>query len=335
MFLQKFFKLFPPPKFLDIPYAGLDISDDAVRCIEYSHTIHGLYIRHYGVKALAPGIVEGGEIKDEKVLTETIAALAKELHIYAVKASLPEEKMYLFKTSVPSTDEKEIRQNIEFKLEENVPISPAESIFFFDLIPAGAEINSQEEGNTVSVSVAPQGLINAYLNAINAAGVTVLSFEVSAKAIARALVAPGSNETQLIVHIMQRKTGLYLVCGGVVAFTSTVPWSIAPGMDSKTAITELRKHMEQVFNYWAEHGKGGKIKKIILVGHDGLMDGLAAGCSPDPDIKVEIGKVWQNAFSHDKYIPPISYEDSLDYVVAAGLAFPQLVTNSSSQVFIQ
>ena len=68
MLAQKFFKLFPTPKFLDIPYAGLDISDDAVRCIEYSQARGGLAIHRYGTKPLPLGVIEGGEIKDEKIL---------------------------------------------------------------------------------------------------------------------------------------------------------------------------------------------------------------------------------------------------------------------------
>jgi hypothetical protein len=35
---------------------------------------------------------------------------------------------------------------------------------------------------------------------------------------------------------------------------------------------------------------------------------------------VEVGNIWSNAFSNDSYIPPISFEDSQGYVVAAGLA---------------
>src|SRR4051812_4449878 len=106
---HKFFKLFPAPKFLDIPYAGLAISDDAIHCIEYAESHHGLTIRRYGKKDLAPGVIVEGEIQDDKSLIAALAALSKELKVYVVKASLPEEKMYLFKTVVPSVEIKEMR----------------------------------------------------------------------------------------------------------------------------------------------------------------------------------------------------------------------------------
>jgi hypothetical protein len=37
-------------------------------------------------------------------------------------------------------------------------------------------------------------------------------------------------------------------------------------------------------------------------------------------IRTEVADVWQNVFSFDDYIPPINKTDSLDFVVAIGLA---------------
>lgn len=325
MLAHKFFKLFPPPKFLDIPYAGLDISDDAVRCIEYSHSRHHLTVRRFGMKALEPGVIEGGEIKNAEALVQALAELSHELKVHVVKASLPEEKMYLFKTQVPSVSKKEIRQNVEFKLEENVPVTADEAVFFFDLIPksAGVIIEGDTGGNPIGVSVAPTSLVLPYLEVLRAAGISVLSFEVQAKAIARSLVPKNSSGTDIIVYIMNKKTGLYVVVGGVVCFTSTVPWG--KGMPS----AELKKHLLQVDTYWREHGLGTLVSRVVFAGQGALQDGLISECSSgfsgpqDAQIRFEIGKVWQNAFSHDNYIPPIAYEDSLDYAIAAGLALPE------------
>jgi hypothetical protein len=329
---HKFFKLFPAPKFLDIPYAGLAISDDAIHCIEYAESHHGLTIRRYGKKDLAPGVIVEGEIQDDKSLIAALAALSKELKVYVVKASLPEEKMYLFKTVVPSVEIKEMRQNIEFKLEENVPLSVAESLFFFDLIPKETGVTLTEHdgaGNPVGVSVAPRTVVDSYLAAIKAAGITVLTFEVDAKGLSRSLVPDGSTATDLIVHIMNKKTGLYIVCGGVVCFSSTISWgcmTIGDTQDPKTKYEELKKSIHQVRNYWKEHGLGTEIDRVVFAGKGALADGLITECSAgfgstqDKKVKFEVGKVWQNAFSPDNYIPPIPFEDSLDYGVAAGLA---------------
>ena len=73
MFTKTFFKLFPPPVYLNIPYAGLDISDDAVRCIEYSSNRHGYTLHKYGSRVLKSGIIDAGHIKDEKALSDAFA----------------------------------------------------------------------------------------------------------------------------------------------------------------------------------------------------------------------------------------------------------------------
>jgi len=313
MFTKTFFKLFPPPKFLNTPFAGIDISDDAIRCIEYAENMHGLVLHRFGSRPLEAGIVEGGRIIKDTELIKVVSSLAQELKLTTVKATLPEERMYLFKTEVPIVNEDEIRQNIEFKLEENVPLSPADAIFFFDLIPKSHKGN---EKNFASVSVAPKELVLSHLKVLKAAGLEVVSFEIQPKAIARAVVPRGSVENQMIVHIMNSKTGIYIVCGGVVCFTSTV--AIGKGAD----IALFQHELSRVYSYWGQYGDGKIINKIILSGQDALRVGNDSKVSPDPRIPVEIAHTWQNAFSNDHYIPPIIFEDSLQYVIAAGSALP-------------
>ena len=314
MLSTTFFKLFPPPKFLNIPYAGLDISDDAIHAVEYSRGSHGYSIHRFGMRTLAPGVVESGYIRDEQ-------ALAKELKLTTIKASLPEERMYIFKTEVPTRNPEQIRQNIEFKLEENVPLKPADATFVADLL------SPQGEKNTVSVSVAPRELVNRYLKVLQTSGLSVLSFEIQAKAIARAAVQRGSTQTVLLVHIMNKKTGLYVVTNGITCFTSTILWGgeTVRGKNPNDILDEifsLRREIDRVYKYWTDHGEGEPIKEIIVSGHDAVLVSQISHISPDAHISLQMAQVWQNVFSGDHYIAPISFEESLDYAVAAGLALP-------------
>lgn len=309
MFTKQFFKLFPPPRFLNVTYAGLDISDDAIHCIEYSKGFGGLIIHKYGMRKLEPGIVVSGFIKKDQELIKVLTSLVQEMKIHTVKASLPEERMYLFKTEVPDVSESQIRQNIEFKLEENVPLSAADSLFFFELIPNEGD----KDKLYASVSVAPIDLVNSYLNVLRSSGLEVLSFEIQPKSITRAILPEDSKDTQIIVYKMNNKYGIYVVSAGVVCFTSTVD---ILSQDNSALQLELKK----VYSYWKEHEAGKEIKKIIVVGKDSNKISDSAKVSPDARIFVEIGNVWNGAFSNDNYIPPISFDDSQEYVVAAGLA---------------
>lgn len=310
MFTKQFLKLFPPPLFLNIPYAGLDISDDAIHCVEYSKGVKSLKIHRLGMKKLEPGIVDSGIIKKEDELIKILTSLVQELKIHTVKASLPEERMYLFKTEVPNTNEDEIRQNIEFKLDENVPLAPSDALFFFELF----NNKNVKDKKYASVSVAPRDLINSYLKVIQGSGLEVLSFEIQPKAIARAVLPLGSLDTQIIVYSTNNKVGIYIVCAGVVCFTSTIT------ITNDSDVNILKNELKKVYLYWNEYGEGKSINKIILCGKDSVKNADNSSISPDPKIPIEVGNIWQNAFSTDHYIPSISFNDSLEYVIAAGLA---------------
>ena len=313
MFTRTFFKLFPPPHYLNIPYSGLDISDDAIRAFDMHKTSKGFIVKNYGIEPLAQGVIESGQIKDTDALVQSLKNIKERIKLNVVRASLPEERMYLFKTEVPTNDENEIRQLIEFKLEENVPLSPSESIFFFDLIP---NANTSKQ-HFASVSVAPQDIVNSYLEAIKKAGMTVIAFDIQPKAIARAIVPKGSLDTEMIVHIMNKSTGVYIVTGGVLCFTSTIPW----GKENVENSNDLKKELGRVYEYWKDRGQSS-IGRIVLSGSSALKDGLLSQIAPDPHIPVELAQVWRNAFSTDEYIPPIPFEESLDYAVAIGLSLP-------------
>ena len=323
MLSKFFFKLFPPPKYLNIPYAGLDISDDAIRCIEYSEHRSGYTLKRYGMRNLLPGVIESGYIKNESSLIQELAQLKKDLGINVVKVSLPEERMYLFKTEVPDVNEDQIRQNIEFKLEENVPISAADAIFFFDKMP-----QSMSKGKIfASVSVTPKDLVNSYLNALKSAGLTTVSFEIQAKAIGRAVVPYDSTDTVMIVHLMNKKTGIYIVSSGVICFTSTISWGAESIRNKNIAdipdlIFNLKHEIERVYSYWSQHGEDQKINSIIVSGRDATVVSQISHISPDSSVNMVVADVWQNAFSVNHYVPKIPFDDSLDYATAAGLALP-------------
>ena len=266
MVMSTFFKIFPPPKFLNAPYAGISISDDAIQCIQFFSDPHGRFIDKHVNRPLPPGLVEAGHIMDEPKLTEIIKEVVKELGISFVKASLPEEKVYLFKTPVPITK------------------------------------------NSTT--------IDAYLSVLTNAGLSVLSFEMVAQSLGKALIEPDSKRTVLIIHIMNRKAGMYVVHQGVVCFTSTVQL----GDDH---MADIRKEIVKVYDYWNLHGEGEKeIEVVIPCGKPSIALNLTEDVFPSPVI-IETPNVWRNVplgQRGEEYVPPIPFDDSLDYAVAVGLA---------------
>lgn len=364
-----FSKLIPAPRLIDIPYAGLDITDDAVHLVLLApgHSTlpsgrRSSKILAYVTRPLAEGMIEDGFVKDEAGVKTILADMLNEAKLGSglhVRASLPEEKVYLFKTDLLSEDEKEIRQNIESKVEENVPVSTAEALFEVERTFCGDPVDSSPRPHAI-VSVAPRKVVNAYLSVISGAGMVPIAFELQAKSLARALVqhpVGGVPDTHLIVHTIEKKTGLSIVCRGVVVFASTVKWGRSALTDAISASrsisreeaeklkyttqihggTELAKlsaiveptvapltdEIHRVYAYWMEHSDDNQeIRKVIFSGGDAELISLAANIPPSLGLTFSVADVWGNVFAPGTCVPPVKREDAFDYAAAIGLALP-------------
>ena len=227
---KKFFDYFPPPRFLELPYIGINITPRAVRFIEIVRAKEGFRVGQFAEKKLTsynPAI----SLKENKEVAAVLRELREEYDLKFVEAALPEEKAYLFKMQIPddSQSEKDIRDHIEFHLEENVPISLEEAIFDYHVIEK--EMDKKKKTREATVSVLPKQVVSDYIEIFNKAGLTPVSFLIESQAIAKAVIKKGDKGTYLIVHINDTKTEVAIVSEDAVQFTST----LAVGADDFTA----------------------------------------------------------------------------------------------------
>jgi len=354
---SSFLHFFPIPRILTMSAVGIDISDSSVKFLELMDTKYGKGISKYGERLIPEGAIVKGEIKQEEKIVTVLKSLRKEYNLTFIRASLPEEKAYLFKTRVPrSAKEEQIRNAIEFKLEENVPISPKEAIFDYDISLTKKTTNHQRE---VSVAVYPKKTIEQYTEIFRKAGLTPLSFEVEAQAIVRSVIQSGDDGTYMIIDFGKMRTGLSIISNGLLSFTSTLDvvgdtltagiaehFSVSEGeaeriknesdfiknkdnselfMALMKTIAQLKDEIERHFRYWNtkvdKYGeKSPRIDKIILCGGSSNVVGLREYLSGSLRIRTERANVWTNAFSFDDMIPEIDYSHSLGYATAVGLA---------------
>ena len=323
-----FFKLFPPPKYLDTPNAGLDISDGAVRAILLSQKARASSVRKYLSVPLDPNALDDGTISDEPALTKILSGVAKQLPTPFVHVSLPEEKVYIFRTRVLRGPYEQMSQIIESRLEENVPVSPAEAIFSFDVVP---EVHTTDSSSSlVSVFVVPRKVIDTYIKVLQDANLIPTSFYMQGQAIGKSLITEGSKEessTVLIVHVMSKKVGLYILYKGVVCFASTVTRTLIStvkevGFAAADAY-DVKREFGRVVTFWSEHGEGKKnIEYVIVSGADSLGADFYESIAPTPEVLSLMvkGNAWANVFKDASAKRPIPFEESLDYAPAIGLA---------------
>ncbi len=317
MILDKIFEAFPTPKFLGISYAGLSISDYAVRVMKFNKKGGKLNIEKYAEKILPPGVISSGKVNNKEELTHIIELLKNELKLDYVKVSLPEEEGYLFTAKLPMVKQNEVKRKVEEKIEENVPVPSAELIFNYKITP-----NPEKERLDVVVSALPISVVDTYIDIVHGAGLRMVSLEIEPQAVARALIKRRNKDTLLIVHFGIGKVSLYVVSERVVHFTSTVPLK----GDSNDGLDMLSQEIKRLFTYWHTlkmniGREDRKLEEIVICGEN-IKDSVSSYLSSHIEAKVSLGNVWINVMNIEEGVPGISFNDSLKYAASVGLALP-------------
>lgn len=353
--------MFNPPGYLKLSPAGLDISDQAIRFIKFSKSEKGLTPFVFGEEKIQPGVIVSGEINKKDELVKILTSLKQKYHLDFVKVSLPEEKSYFFKTEIPRVRYGEIRQSIEFRLEENAPLPIGEAIFDYNLININEE-HAKSDHLDVTVSVVSRVVAESYVDVLKKSGLSVISFEMESNAVTHSVLKKEEKGSIMIINIRDSVTVVTLVRDGAVRFTSSFAIggnlitetlqknfsvsfeeaekiknqklyneskeSIAIFFSLMSVVSVIKDEISKFHSYWLAKSdsrgeSGGKISKIVMCGKDAAITGLREYLSQSLKTEVEMAQVWRNIFSLDDNLPEINFLDSLNFAVAIGLAVPQ------------
>jgi len=350
-------RVLPVPNYLRLPSVGVDVSDSSLKFVQFrpDYDDHALELAQWGDIDIPEQTVARGEVLDIEKLTATLREFKRQTKATYVRLSLPEERAYLFETEIKrGTPYKEIRGALEFRLEENVPLSPRDAFFDYEIIAPASETAPLR----VSVTVYARETINQYYEATRAAGLIPLSFEVEAAAIARATLPPGEQGTHMIIDFGKTRTGIGIVHRGTLMYTSTIDIGgveLSRGLEAILGATDaaqlttikntigltesteypkvaplIRTEMEKIINelvlrmqYWNSHARGledHEVESVVLCGGSSNLKGLPAFVAERLGVPATRAQVWQNAFSLDDTVPPIDLRHSYGYATAIGLA---------------
>lgn len=356
--LKSLSNLLPPPSYISLPSMGVDISDTSMKYVSFRPSLRPNKVSildKWGDITIPENVLQRGEIKDPKVLSSVLCEFKEKTGAEFIRVSLPEERAYIFETEVKkNVPQKEVQSLLEFRLEENVPISAREAIFDYEIISSDSSSNVAK----VVVAAYQRETILNYYEACRSAGLTPLSFEVEAQAMARAVVPEGTKDTIMLIDFGKTRTGVGIINDGVLLYTSTI--DIGGGQLSlvlKKVVGELAESeltkikntsglVREVDNsriyealistisiikdeiasrmqYW--HLKdinrdSRRIKKIILCGGSVNLKGLPEYLTESLNVPCVRADVWGNAFRTDLVVPPIDKRYSYGYATAIGLA---------------
>lgn len=355
-------RFFPSPAFLTMPAVGVDVSDESIKFLGLTSKEGEKASIVFGNEHLEKGAVVRGEIRDISKLIKVLEVVGSRIKTHFVRVSLPEQKAYFFTTQVPeNASHEQVLKLLEFKLEEHVPLSPKDAVVDYDCIPHLSD--SAQDHLDVGVTVYPKETIERYTEVFSKAGLFPLSFEIEAQAIERSVVPSGYRGTCMIVDFGETSTGLSVVSRGTLGFTSTLDIvgsditsiimkelnlkksevtkikntvGVAGDSDNKSMTEQLLKKVDELaaeikrhYAYWEtrskdEEGVKEQVERVVLCGGNANIHGLPEYLEHVLNIPVDRANVWQNALSFDEEIPDMSYELSLSYATAVGLAMRQI-----------
>ena len=349
-------KFFPPPAYLTLPSVGVDISDTSLKYVFFERDHgghHHLKLSQWGDIEIPDGTLTRGNVHDGPKLVEALSQVKAETGVQNVRVSLPEERAYLFETEVKKgTPFKEIRGLLEFRLEENVPLSPRDAFFDYEIIDSSLKSDTL----LVSVTVYARDTIMGYYEACHAAGLTPMSFEVEAQAIARASLPRHEKGTHLIIDFGKTRSGIGIVHQGVLMYTSTIdiggtqlssalrrqlgdlPESELTAIKNTqglvrgandtaaydaliTTMSAIKDEIAMRIQYWNNQDRSSEraVQSMVLCGGSANLKGLPSYFTETLGIEARRAQVWQNAFDVSETVPPIDRRHSFGYATAIGL----------------
>jgi type IV pilus assembly protein PilM len=267
-------RAFPTPSLLTPPAAGIDISDSSIKWMVLSPQPETHRVITYGEMPLEQGIVSGGIVRDVAKLSAALRHVRSELGgVSSAHAALPEEAAYVFGMHVPrGTSRQQTLRMIEFEFEDRVPIPPSAAVYDYSVIlPRDTEVDDE-----ISVVVFPREVAEAYTESFEKAGITLLSLEIEARSIARAVSLRTTDEPiTLLVDFGRARTGFAVVKHGYPIFTSTV--EVGGDLMTSALMQSLSLTPEEAESFKNEHGliptEGKLVKGLEVV--SGVASALA------------------------------------------------------------
>lgn len=339
-FADTLVRLFPVPKYLDVVYPALDISQSAIKYMRVERRSNWLVPTEHEEKVLPEGsIVEGG-VHDQEPVIAALRTLAAAHRITHAVVTLPEEHAYIFPIQVRGTTQEEIRVEVEFAMSEHVPIPLEHVVYMFERV-----------GNTlVSVVAYDARVRNEYEEMLLVAGITPISFVPHVVASARATILPVQDAAQLMVDIGRTRSSVALVYNGCVLGSATTYTGtkrllealVSRGLSIEDAAIQLQTDglaadnalidvwhevvmsLGPYIDLWREGRCNDTITvpapgSIVISGGGVSISGVVDACASAYALPVTVPNVWQRLFPVEQFPPMVLERDSHRFASVAGL----------------
>lgn len=341
-----------------IPF-GLDLSDLSMKIVQLGSRGKYQYVRSFGGVTIPTGGIVDGEIKKPDVVREAIRYVLgnvspHKMNTKQVFCSLPEGKAFLRIVDIPKMKPEEVGEALKWEIEENIPMGADQVYYDWEIL----ERNFSKKSNKMSVlliAVSKQ-TVDSFIETVESAGLEVVGMGIESLAQVQSLLAEDieSTQTTLVIDIGDRRTTLLFAIGGTICFTSSM--AVSSQHFNEVMMKGLKLNARDAEQLKREQGVGSFVKKdalfqtvapiledlvlqvqtsvdffltglgytqridrVLLCGGGANMKGLSTYVSKRLNIPAQRGNPWTN-LNLGENVPPITYEQSLQYSTAIGLA---------------
>jgi len=236
---------------------GLDISDLSLKIVKLSKKQGNLGLACFGETMIEPGIIEKGEINDEKALIKIIKeslsqTRGEKLKTKYVIASLPEEKAFLQVIKLPLMKDTEAKKAVYFEAENYIPLSIKDVYLDSQIVFKDRE----QKKIYVLIAALPKKIVDPYINTLKEAGLKPQSLEIESQAISRALIKNNtSSQSLLLIDLGATRTSFIIFSGSSLKFTAFC--SISSQQFTAAIAQDLKIDLRQAEILKTKHGIGG------------------------------------------------------------------------------
>lgn len=333
-------------------FFGLDIGSTGIRLVELRKSGQSRSLVKYAYVPLEAKLSLSDSKLDQQKLAQVLANLISEARPTTknVAVGLPNNKVFTTVVDFDNLSEGELEKAIRYQADSLIPTPPAESKIDWALLGESPKDKTKVELILSSVS---NGFIESRLDMIESIGLNVIAFEPDSFALARALVAPGTVEPELIVDMGQQTTDLAIVMNEAPRLTRAIPTGVDAvirsavqnlNIDEKQAgqlvfkfgiskdklegqvfqsivntIDMLVSEIDKSIKFFQTRYPGSNIHQIVVTGAAATIPELPLYLANKFGLNVEIGNAWRNV----SYAPERQNEllaVSNQFSVAVGLA---------------
>ncbi len=350
-------KIFHAPDYLSLSAAGIEICNKSIKYTEFIDDNREILIKSIGELPILAGSMKEGNILNRDNIVDTLNSIKKKLSYDFMKASIPEEKTYIFDVQISKAAKNNLREALSYKIEENVPLKLEESYFEYEIV----DEDFNQSDMIVNVSVISKRVIADYTELFELSDLFPVSFEVESKVLAKSVIGEQDKKNVIILNIKDDSTILACVINGFVRVSSSI--SIGENNIVETLFKtnlfkekkDINKFFQSDFSFETVYTKesylslinifsiykdevekvneyivnkfsntklfsDGKIDKIILCGKCSTLPGLAKHINQNIRTEVVLANIMNNICNIEKCTYNITFQEALNFVTPIGLA---------------